>query len=182
MGRLYLVRHGRAEAPFGVADDPALDDVGQQQAEAVVRKIGDLSHKKIITSPLLRARQTAAPLAEHWRTKPVVEEIVTEIPTPREDDIDREQWLREFITGVWSAAPADLRRWRDSIVSFLVRQTEDVVVFTHFVAINVAAGAATDDVHIAVFRPDNGSITVFDVVDGKLTMVERGREASTRLI
>jgi len=182
MGRLYLVRHGRAEADFGVADDPGLDEVGRQQAEAVVRKLGEHPRVKIVTSPLLRARQTAAPLAAHWRTKPVVEEIVAEIPSPRQPGIDREKWLMEFMTGMWSAAPTDLERWRDSVVSYLVRRTEDEVIFTHFVAVNVAAGAAINDDHIAVFKPDNGSVTVIDVVDGKLKMVERGREAFTRVI
>ena len=52
-------------------------------------------------------------------------------------------------------------------------------MFCHFVAINVAVGAARSDDRMVQFRPDNGSVTRIAVVDGRLRVIELGREAST---
>ena len=50
------------------------------------------------------------------------------------------------------------------------------VVVTHFVAINVAVGAATGDDRLVCFRPDNCSRTVLDNDGGRLRLVELGAE------
>ena len=55
----------------------------------------------------------------------------------------------------------------------------DSVVFSHFVAINAAIGAAIGDDRLVVRSLDNCSVTVFDVVDGALQLVESGHEADT---
>ena len=53
----------------------------------------------------------------------------------------------------------------------------DVTVFCHFIAINVAVGAALGDDRLIVFRPDNGSITKIAANNGKLELVALGSEA-----
>jgi len=40
---------------------------------------------------------------------------------------------------------------------------------------------ALGDDRVMVFRPDNCSVTVFDVENGKLRLVERGHEAETKV-
>lgn len=182
MGRLYLVRHGRALAGFGEAIDPRLDDVGQSQAEFVVKKLGELTRMNILTSPLLRAQETAAPLAKHWRTKPIIEDAFAEIPAPVKDLAERAQWLKGFMASSWHDAPVELERWRATIISKLIQQSENAVIFSHFMAINAALGVAIEDDRAVVFKPDNGSITILDAADGELTLIERGREAETRVI
>ncbi len=57
------------------------------------------------------------------------------------------------------------------------RSSSDTVIFSHFVAINVAAGAALDDDRVVVFSPDNCSVTVFDVAGDALSLVDKGHEA-----
>jgi broad specificity phosphatase PhoE len=59
---LIVVRHGRTEANaarrlLGHLDLP-LDELGQAQAEALVAAVGQVD--RVVTSPLLRTRQTAA--------------------------------------------------------------------------------------------------------------------------
>jgi len=60
-----------------------------------------------------------------------------------------------------------------------VRQEADSVVFSHFVAINVAIGSAIGDDRLVLRSLDNCSVTVVDVVDGELQLVESGHEADT---
>ncbi|MDP9464079.1 MAG: histidine phosphatase family protein, partial [Actinomycetota bacterium] len=67
MTRLYLVRHGRAAAGWNTDPDPRLDALGLDQATSVARRLAPLGPLPILSSPLLRCRQTAAPLAEIWQ-------------------------------------------------------------------------------------------------------------------
>src|SRR5690348_1029805 len=112
MVRLYLVRHGRAAAGFDVAD-PGLDDLGREQAISVARKLAGLGPLSILTSPLRRTRETAAPLAQAWTCEPGIENAIAEIPTPAGLNVhSRVPWLRRFMTGSWQEADAELSQWR----------------------------------------------------------------------
>lgn len=182
MPRLYLVRHGRAAATFAEHADPGLDEIGKSQAEAVAAKLGAMAPMRLLSSPLRRARETSGPLARLWRRDVAIEPAVAEIPSPGGMSLsERAEWLRGFMSGSWRTAPRELAEWREEVVAALAAQTEDAVIFSHFIAINVAAGAATSDERVTAFRPDNCSVTVLDVADGVLTLVERGHEAATKV-
>jgi broad specificity phosphatase PhoE len=75
----------------------------------------------------------------------------------------------------------DLLGWRKSVVDALTELKEDTVIFSHFIAINVAAGWATEDNRLVTFRPDNCSLTVFETDGSALKLVEKGREAETKV-
>jgi broad specificity phosphatase PhoE len=66
---VYLIRHGdalpdAADLRPGDYDAQSLSELGRQQAEALAARLGDLHFDALYSSPLLRTRQTAAPLAE----------------------------------------------------------------------------------------------------------------------
>ena len=65
---VYLVRHGqtplnKSGVLRGLADPP-LDETGRRQAEWLGAALGSRGLVAVISSPLLRARQTARPVAE----------------------------------------------------------------------------------------------------------------------
>jgi probable phosphoglycerate mutase len=69
--RILLIRHGQTawnegagEERFRGRTDLPLDDTGLAQARAVARRLGNEPIAALYTSPLLRARQTIAPLAD----------------------------------------------------------------------------------------------------------------------
>ncbi len=69
--RLVLIRHGQTawnegagQERFRGRTDLPLDEVGQAQARAVAARLAGESLAALYASPLLRARQTIAPLAE----------------------------------------------------------------------------------------------------------------------
>ena len=177
MTRLYLVRHGRAAAGFGESMDPGLDDLGHSQAEDAANALRDLGPLVILTSPLARARETAAPLAGYWKSQPRVEPAVAEIPSPTDNLQDRVVWLRKFMAGSWNHATPLLAAWRQNVIAALLAQRKDAVVFSHYVAINVAFGFAQNDDRVVVFSPDNCSVTILDSDGETLRAVETGREA-----
>jgi broad specificity phosphatase PhoE len=178
MPRLYLVRHGRAEAGFGEAADPGLDALGHAQAQEAALRLAPLGPLALRTSPLRRTRETAAPLEAVWKCMAAVDFQVAEIPSPTADLAERAAWLRAFMAGSWRDADFSLAQWREDLIANLLAIEEDTVIFSHFVAINVAAGAALGDDRVVVFRPENCSVTVLDVAASGLVLVEKGREGA----
>lgn len=62
--RLYLVRHGQARADDGsYGHDTPLSPLGRRQAEAVAVGLAHAGLAAVYASPMLRARETAEPLA-----------------------------------------------------------------------------------------------------------------------
>ena len=190
MPKLYLIRHARPSAAWGEDADPGLDATGEQQAEAASRILAQtLDRLPIYTSPLRRCRETARPLERLWQRSAEVLEPVAELPSPPLDLPARQQWLRQAMQGTWSElndlAPAgspDYIAWRQTLLDSLTRLPEDSVVFSHFIAINVAVAAAHSREDVVCFRPDHASITCVEAGNGGLRLVELGREADTMVL
>lgn len=189
MSRVHMIRHGRPASTWGEADpDPGLDAVGTEQARAVARTLLALPEperpSRVISSPLRRCRETAQPLAAALGVAVEIDSRVGEIPTPAGLDAqDRPAWLRQAFLGRWSDIRGDLdyAAWTREVAQG-VASHPGAAVFSHFVALNAAVSAATGDEAVAAFRPDHVSVTTFDVVDGALILVDKGREASTQVL
>lgn len=78
---LLFVRHGEpAWSRDGLAvDDPPLTDRGHQQADLVAKLLADDRVDSLFVSPLQRAQQTAAPIAEATGLEPVTFPWLAEI-------------------------------------------------------------------------------------------------------
>jgi broad specificity phosphatase PhoE len=179
MTRIYMVRHGKAEAGFGGAMDPGLDALGREQADAVAQKLKANGPLPILASPLARTQHTAAPLAKLWNVTPVIEDAVAEIPSPEGMGLEeRIVWLRKLMGGSWRDVPPDLATWREHCIATVTAIARDTVIFSHYVAINVIAGTALKDDRFIVFSPDNCSVTVFETDGETLRLIEKGSEAA----
>jgi broad specificity phosphatase PhoE len=183
-----MIRHGEAASGWDADTDPGLSDKGRTQSEAVAREIETRVGRKLplVSSPLRRCRETGEPLAVLWSASPRIDPRVGEIPSPIEDLKARGEWLRTFMSGTWeeglkTQAHLDLDAWRNSVADALIELAEDTVIFSHFVAINAAASAATSDNRVISFRPDNCSVTVFETDGKSLTLLQRGHEAETKV-
>lgn len=181
MPRIYLVRHGKAAASFTDDLDPGLDALGRTQAEMAASTLINNTPLNLVSSPLRRARETAEPLAARLNQKVLIEERIAEIPSPGLDLAERGAWLQNIMKGRVSDFTPELTDWRQQMIDCLLEIQEDTVIFSHFVAINLLVGAAEDREEVLVFRPDNGSITVFESNTRHLRLVERGSEAGTRI-
>jgi len=180
--RLYLVRHGRATATYSDARDVALDPTGIAQAEAVAAGLAPLGPLAIVVSPLRQARETAVPLERRWGRVGTIDPAVGEIPAPDVDPTARGAWLRRILQARWSALSPELQAWRRGVADALLALPDSSVVFTHYVAINVAVGAAAGDDRVASFAPAHCSVTVVDTDGGALRLLERGGEGTTPIL
>lgn len=189
MGLVRVIRHGRPMGSWGGDDeDPGLDAVGLEQADAAAERLlalpPDQRPLRVVSSPLRRCRQTAAPLAAGLGVAVEIEPAVGEIPTPAGlAPADRPAWLRAAFAGDWKDVPGDrdYLAWTNEVAAALARY-EGCAVFSHFVALNAAMAAAQASAAVLAFRPDHASITTFEVVDNRLRLIEKGREASTGVL
>ena len=99
---VYLARHG--QTPLNESDvlrglvDPPLDEAGQQQARRLAAALGWRGLAAVIASPLLRARQTAQPVADFAGLQ-----VITDLGLV---DRDYGQWTgtsREQVTAQWGS-------------------------------------------------------------------------------
>jgi 2,3-bisphosphoglycerate-dependent phosphoglycerate mutase len=89
---IVLIRHGE---PEWVRDgltvvDPPLTELGHRQAARLAEALRDEEFDEILVSPLLRARQTAAPLLHALGRSEVID-----------------PWLEEIRDPVWHGSPAE---------------------------------------------------------------------------
>ncbi len=179
MSLIYLVRHGHAAAGRGDDGDPGLDGAGRRQAAEAARVLVPLGPLPIVSSPLARARQTAAPLEKHWGGEVRIEPRLGEIPFPERDLAARAAWLKAVMARRWPELDGRLQAWRRAVRDAVGELTTDTVVFTHFIAINVIVGEALGDERLVVFLPDNCSVTVVENKGDKPLLVEKGCEMKT---
>lgn len=186
MSRIYLVRHAKAAARFDEDPDPSLSEDGKESAVDLALDLERLGPMPIYTSPMERARETALPLANRWGLIPEVSAAFSEIPTPAEVAEQgikaRGPWLQQIAGQRYGTQPPIIRAWREGVIGMLRSCRSDTIIFTHFMVINAAMSAATNDERMVVMQPDYCSCTVVETSMRGLSVISRGNEASTKVL
>ena len=76
----------------------------------------------------------------------------------------------------------DYLAWRQTLLHSLATLPHNCVIFTHFIAINVAVAAAHAREDVVCFQPDHASMTCVEMENGIVRVVELGREAKTNVL
>jgi len=179
---IFLVRHGEAAARWHESDDPGLSELGRQQAAEAARQLLDQipPASRLLSSPMQRARETAAPLASALGAEPTIVEPFREIPTPVAIT-ERQTWLNRIARQTWSEQHTMVQDWRRALLAALREIREPTVVFTHFMVLNVIVGALQADNRVVSFLPDNASITTLRGFGDDLQLAELGRQFRTKV-
>ncbi len=165
---LILIRHGLATA--GVDSlDPGLDPLGLRQADATAEFLRGSDVGRLVVSPLRRTRETAQPLAEAFGLAAEIREEVAEVFDPAMPATERTAMIGPFMAGRWTDQPPHLLDWRKRVVRTLIElgvagkaAGHDVVVVSHYIAIGVAIGLATNDDRVVPMPIPNCSITILE--------------------
>lgn len=186
---LHLIRHGRSDlssdamihGPRGRQYDPPLGDVGREQADALARRLLllDPPPAAVYCSPLRRARETAAPFAEHTGNEVHFEDDLMEAyigdweGMPFEDIIASDNDILPLVRAsraIWGRAPGGeavddfRRRVNGAIDRILARHRDgDVIVVCHGGVINAALGPLLGIGHEMFFLPENTSVNSVEV-------------------
>ncbi|MGE3143441.1 MAG: histidine phosphatase family protein [Hyphomonadaceae bacterium] len=175
MARLYLIRHAEPAAEWAPGGDPGLSALGRAQAADAAGKLAALKPAAIVTSPMLRCRETAAALEMETGLIARVEPAVTEIPTSEE--LDRRAWLDAFLAGDWRDYSSH-EAWRQGVLEAVRAHDDDTAIFSHFVAINAIVGLLQQSTQTSIFKPAHASITVLDAKGGGLSINVLGAETA----
>lgn len=95
---LVLIRHGQPawDRDGRSVDDPGLTELGHRQAAAVAARLAGLRVDRLLVSPLVRARETAAPIAAALAIEPEVHPWMAEIGNPTWEGTPTEEVERIF--------------------------------------------------------------------------------------
>lgn len=170
---LLLIRHALPERidPGNGPADPALSAEGERQALALAHWLLPEKPDALYTSPLRRARETAAPLAERTGHEPVVDERVTEfdngfdfyIPMEEMKAENHPHWLA-ISEGRHDDIPADLVGFGRAVVEAVdsiasAHPGQRVAVVCHGGVINAYTGHVLGTGRTLFFEPGYTSIS-----------------------
>jgi broad specificity phosphatase PhoE len=177
---IFLVRHGEAAASWGESPDPGLSDLGRREAEQAAETLRPLlcDDARLFSSTLLRAIETAAPLAVRLQRPLQQSEVYREVPSPV-PLAERQTWLRQFMQEQWQEQSAQLHAWRSAALQELLELDRPAVIFTHFLVINAVVGQVLERPETLCFWPANGSVTQFHHNGTGLELVALGKELET---
>jgi probable phosphoglycerate mutase len=171
--RLILVRHGRPDEDGDASPhDPPLNADGRRQARAVAELLADEGMTRIVASPLIRAQQTAVPLAEllalpietidGWAEADRATARYRSTETLRAEG--GEPW-RRFLADPIRYLGSDPAEFCAAVIAALndtapaAERGSRVAVFTHGLPINVVLSHALGLERITHFLPGYGSVT-----------------------
>ncbi|NNF18050.1 MAG: histidine phosphatase family protein [Gammaproteobacteria bacterium] len=177
---IYLVRHGEAAASWQESEDPGLSALGLEQAQRCADQLAASlgSDIQLVSSPRLRAWETALPLGETLSVPVIVEEAFREIEAPV-PLAERQKWLHEIATQRWEQQHESVQAWRRQVLYALRSIYQPTVVFCHFMVINAIVGELTQAEKIVCCMPDNTSVTVVRRQRNELELIELGDELKT---
>jgi 2,3-bisphosphoglycerate-dependent phosphoglycerate mutase len=171
---LVLVRHAlpvRADAVPGQRADPGLSDLGREQAARLPGALAGDAVDVLCTSPLRRARETAAPLAEALGLEPVVVEGLAEFDSGDASYVPVEElraagdprW-HALVRGDLHSSGVDPVAFRATVVAALEAVAAGhpggrAVLVSHAGAINAAAGSVLGQERPIWFAPAYCSLT-----------------------
>jgi 2,3-bisphosphoglycerate-dependent phosphoglycerate mutase len=123
---LVFVRHGQPawEAGGVSRNDPPLTELGHRQASKAAARLADEHFDEVFVSPMLRARETVAPLLGHLRRDETVVEWLEEIRNNPEWDGAPSETVAEMYDFDRTRPPED--RWlglpgAESVTDFTAR-------------------------------------------------------------
>ena len=172
---IWLVRHGEAAASFDQEIDPGLSLLGHEQAATAAQQLRAMvpPDAQLLSSPKQRAVQTGAPFAGIRDAVLLTDERFIELPSP-EGLAQRSEWLQQALASNWSALPAAVHDWRDSIAAALQAVSTPTVIFTHFLVINSIAAAVSQEDAVVQCLPANGSIHHLQIEGAQWRWASRG--------
>jgi phosphoserine phosphatase len=197
--KIYLVRHGQTswnqdQRLQGLRDIP-LDRTGIRQSHRLAEWYRKTGVRRIVSSPLHRARGTAQILSKRTARAAIIDDRLREIDhgpwTGLRLESIEERFPDEFAT--WSFFPERLRMPDgESLIAVYRRCTralldlikenpnEDVLVVSHGVvnALLLCAAIGTGLSRIREYSPHNTDVSTLTVQRGKIVDVERGRDVT----
>lgn len=194
MTKLILVRHGMPdEGHLQQPQDPPLNKIGQRQAAQLAEKLAGDGVFRIVSSPQMRAQNTAAPLARRLGLAVELVEGLAEVDrytdryrspeTIRKENPERwEQFQQsparffgrdddEFRTGVLTALATIIAEPKATTIAVFTHGMPIKTLLVHILGLTTAAKLTIG--HCSVTRVAGGSIDALRVESVNETLINR---------
>jgi len=188
--QLLLIRHGRPhplQAAPGTGADPGLTTHGHEQADLLGHHLAATRPPAVVyTSPMLRARETAAGILRHSPVPLHTDERLREFDhgapgyTPPETDtspaeVRRAMW-RALETGVWGEHTFDPDAFARQVAAAFAdivaaHPSETVAVVCHSGVLNSYLGAVLSRPRGMFFQPDYTSVSRVVASPGRCQLI-----------
>lgn len=182
---LWLIRHALPVRIDGgdAPADPPLAEEGWDQARELAAWWGRFPVDALYSSPLRRARETSAPLADSWAMSPEIDDRLAEYDAHLAHYIPIEElradpvaWQRALAEWTSDEAEAERQEFRDTVVTAIdeiaARHADGrVALVCHGGVINAYLSAALGLGSTMFFEPRYTSVSRVSVRKGRRTMV-----------
>ena len=167
---VIFIRHAEASSSWGDHHDPGLSDTGIAQSKKLINRpeLKQLDGYSFISSPKLRAVETARPLAKKFKKELIIENIFTEIQSPNIEPENKQGWLKNILQMNKNDLPENIAKWKDNIISKTKAFSQDSVIFTHFMVINALISEITSSDTLLYFHPGYTSIVKIKIAKNKI--------------
>ncbi|MFC1961765.1 histidine phosphatase family protein [Chloroflexota bacterium] len=190
MTEIFIVRHG--ETAWNVAEvfrgrlDVELNETGRRQTELLAEYLVGQGIAAVYASPLARARQTAAPLAQRCGLDLKIEPGLIDLDFGRWQGLSHQEVKEKFreLYRVWQYHPEQVRmpegesleevreRALALVNDMLPQQDGGIVLVSHRVVnkVLICALLGLDNSHFWNIRQDTCGITCFDCNQGRYVL------------
>ena len=197
MTEIILVRHGEtawnANEVFRGQLDVELNETGQKQAELLAEFLSGLKLDTIYSSPLVRARKTAEPLAHRQQLEIQVSDGLIDLDFGAWQGLTPEEVSKKYpeLYQLWIKNPqlvvmpggeslGDVRERALGVVNGVLNQQQGTVVLVSHRVVNkvlICALLGLDDSHFWNIRQDTCGITRFTHEDSQFVLTEHNNTA-----
>jgi len=177
---LIFIRHGEASDAWNNNPDPGLSETGISQSNDLLnnKDLILLENYSFISSPKLRAIETARPLVKKFNKELKIDNDFIEIPSENIDLNDRQDWIKEIIKTNKKDLPDYVKLWSKNIYKKTISLKRNSVIFTHFMVINALISEITNSDTILYFQPGYTSIVKIKIAENKIQsfLIQEGKK------
>ena len=168
---LIFIRHGEASDAWDNHPDPGLSKAGINQANELLQRkeLNNLENYSFISSPKLRAIETAKPLAKKFNKEIEIDKSFIEIPSNGIDINKRQSWIKEIMKSKKKDLPDHVKLWIDNIYRKTNTIKNNSIIFTHFMVINALISEITNSEMLIYFNPGYTSIVTVEIKNEKIS-------------
>ena len=157
---IIFVRHAEAESSWGNFSDPSLSSNGYLQSTNLLKheELQNLENFSFISSPKLRAIETAKPLAKKFDKNLNIDEVFIEIPSKDIVQEKKQEWLKKIVETKRDELPNMIKSWSDNIYLKTKSFNENTIIFSHFMVINSLLSKLANKDTLLYFYPKYTSV------------------------
>ena len=167
---IIVERHCEDESSFGTHPDPALSKNGVEQSLKLIHhgQLQSLEDFIFISSPKLRAIETAKPIANKFNKEIKIDKTFIEIPSENIETDQKQNWLKQLVQKEKKQLPSNIKLWEKNIYEKIKSFHQNTIIFSHFMVINSILSTLSNKNNLLYFYPGYCSITKIININGKL--------------